>query len=71
MPNRNAETKLEDTEKVTLVFRQRGETSRLVPQGRSPLVGRWDRVMRSLREGAGYDQLVDIFLIVGGEVIGS
>ena len=37
MPIINAETELEETEKVVLMARQRGEYSRLVPQGLAPL----------------------------------
>ena len=37
MPNRNVETGLEETEKVALTAEQRGEHSRLVPQGLFPL----------------------------------
>ena len=33
MPNRNAETELEETEKVALIARQRGKRSRLVRKG--------------------------------------
>ena len=36
MLNRNAETELEETEEVALISRQRGEHSRLVPQGLAP-----------------------------------
>ena len=33
MPNRNAETELEETEKVALIARRGGDYSRLVSQG--------------------------------------
>ena len=40
MPNRNAETELQETEKVALIARQRREHSRLAPQGLCPHLGR-------------------------------
>ena len=36
MPNRNLVIELEETENVALIARQRGEQSRLVPQGLCP-----------------------------------
>ena len=36
MPNRNAATELEETEKVALIARQRGEHGRRVPQRLCP-----------------------------------
>lgn len=36
VPDRNSETELGETEKVVLIARQRGEHSRLVPQGPCP-----------------------------------
>ena len=45
MPNRNVKTELEETEKVALIARQRGEHSRLVPQGLCPLL---EGIVRSL-----------------------
>ena len=62
MPNRNAETELEETQKVAWIAKQRGEHSRLVPQGLCPLP---KAVVRNLRvlERPGCDEVPNVFLI--------
>ena len=62
MLNRNSDTVLEETEKIALIARQRGEHSRMVPQ-RLCLCS--EGVVRSLTvfEDPGVIKFIDIFLI--------
>ena len=72
MPNRNVETELEETEKVSLIARQRGEPSRLLPPGLCPPpsleVGSEESY--SVKE-QGIISLWIFSLMVGGEAMGS
>ena len=65
MPNRNSETELEETEKVALIARQSGNTAGVTAgsciQDCAPLGG--DSEESYSVQGAGHDQLTDIFLI--------
>ena len=69
MPNRKVETKLEET-KSSFNWRQRGEHSRLVPQGLCPNL---EGVVRSLRvfEEQGVISLWTFSWLVGGKVTRS
>ena len=63
MPNRNTETALEETEKVALIARWRGEHGRWVPQELCPSL---EGVLRSQSlGGAGRGQFMDTVLIGG------